>query len=75
VAEPRQGVRSGNIFGSKNLPITVCVNQDTATFKSDDELSQIFQERNIDPNLLTILSCGSGVTACVSDIAFRLMGG
>jgi thiosulfate/3-mercaptopyruvate sulfurtransferase len=34
VAEPRPGVRSGNIKGSKNIPFKKCLNDDN-TFKSN----------------------------------------
>ena len=68
-------MRSGNITGSKNLPFPDCVNQDTATFKTDDELAKLFQSKDLNTSLATIHSCGSGVTACVIDMAFRFMGG
>lgn len=74
VPEPRKGLRSGNITGSKNLPFTELLNED-GTMKSDHELSKIFVARNIDTSLPTIHSCGSGVTACVVDMAMRIMGG
>jgi thiosulfate/3-mercaptopyruvate sulfurtransferase len=41
VPEPRKGVRSGHITGSKNLPFTELLNEN-GTMKSDKELAQIF---------------------------------
>ena len=35
VAEPRKGVRSGSISGSKNVFFQELINQDEGTFKSD----------------------------------------
>ncbi len=41
VPEPRKGVRSGHISGSKNLPFNELLN-DNGTMKSDVELAKIF---------------------------------
>ena len=44
-SEPREGMRSGHIENSKNLPFQLLINQDR-TFKKVDELTRIFKERN-----------------------------
>ena len=74
VDEPRKGVRSGSITGSKNVFFNDLINKDEGTFKSDTELAKIFLDKDIDTTVSTINSCGSGVTACVVDVALRMMG-
>jgi len=74
VEEPRKGVRSGSITGSKNIFFQELINQDEGTFKSDLELAKIFLEKDVDTTVRTINSCGSGVTACVVDTALRVLG-
>ena len=73
VPEPRAGLRSGHITGSKNMPFSELINED-GTLKSDAELGKIFTQRDIDTTLPTINSCGSGMTACVVDLALRILG-
>jgi len=69
--EPRQGMRSGHIPNSFNLPQTE-VTKD-GKFKSKEELEEIFSKYNAF-NKPMIFSCGSGVTACIillaSEIAY-----
>lgn len=42
--------------------------------KSDDQLSKICSERGINIGSPMLHSCGSGVTACVVDLAMRILG-
>lgn len=74
VAEPRKGVRSGHITGSKNLPFTDLVDETTGCLKPDKELAKIFTAKDIDTTLPIINSCGSGVTACVLDLGLSILG-
>lgn len=71
--EPRPGIQSGHIIGSKNIPFADVVNSD-GHFKSKCELQELFKSRGVDPQKPSIILCGSGVTACVvkaaSDEAF-----
>jgi len=68
VKEPRPGVRSGHMIGSLNLPFNLLVNSD-GTMKENGELEKIFSEALVDLETReTIMSCGSGVTACVIDL-------
>jgi len=67
-------LRSGNISGSQNVPFQELLNQEDGTFKSDKDLAKIFKDKNIDTTVNTINSCGSGVTACIVDMALRIMG-
>lgn len=71
VAEPRAGVRSGHIPHSKNLPFNDLLEQ--GVFKSRDEVATIFKSLNAD-NKAMIMSCGSGVTACVLALAANICG-
>jgi 3-mercaptopyruvate sulfurtransferase SseA len=74
VAEPRKGVRSGHISGSKNVPFNELVNAEDGTMKSDKDLSKIFLAKGVDTTRHTVNSCGSGVTACVLDLGLQLVG-
>ena len=70
-AEPRAGVRSGHMPNAKNLPYTDLFNQ--GLFKPVNELVQTFA--NINPKQQAmIMSCGSGVTACVLALAANISG-
>jgi thiosulfate/3-mercaptopyruvate sulfurtransferase len=75
VAEPRKGVRSGHIPHSKNLPYSELFNDDAnhSLFKSVDDVTEIFKQLNaIDKPM--IMSCGSGVTACILALAAEITG-
>jgi len=74
VPEPREGVRSGHITGSVNLPFGDLINAEEGTLKSDKEIAKILLAKNIDTSMPIINSCGSGVTACIVDLALRIMG-
>jgi len=70
--EPRAGMRSGNIQGSKNLPFQLLINRDR-TFKKMDELIKIFEKKEISINKDKAFSCGSGITACILGLANSLI--
>ena len=42
--------------------------------KPDKELAKIMIDVGIDTTLPTVHSCGSGVTACIVDLAMRILG-
>ena len=69
--EPREGVRSGHIPGSVNLPFTKLL--DSGFFKSKEELQLIFNEINPSEQPMTF-SCGSGLTACVLLLGAEIAG-
>ena len=74
VAEPRAGVRSGHIPSSKNLPFGELFDvSNHGLFKSADELTKIFQQLNT-ANKPMVMSCGSGVTACILALAADISG-
>ena len=60
--EPRAGVRSGHIPGSKNLPFTVVLKN--GCMRDPKTLREIFEDFMILDNKI-IFTCGSGLTACV----------
>ena len=73
--EPMQGIRSGNIPGSKNLHYTRCFNEDS-TYKSRDELLKLFNELNLDLNESgnIIHVSGKGISACSNILAMEIAG-
>ena len=71
--EPRAGLRSGHIPNSKNVPFGELIAAD-GTMKPADALRQIFTEAGIDLAKPAILSCGSGITACVLALALERIG-
>ena len=73
--EPRQGLKSGHIKNSKNIPFTECLNKIDRTFKNKDELSKIFNKEDINNKKNTVFTCGSGVTACVLGLANSIISG
>ena len=75
VDEPRSGLRRGCIVGSKNLPFKDCINSETNTFKSKDELRKLFIKNNIDITKPIVFTCGSGMTACVLGMAYSIISG
>lgn len=70
VPEPRSEIRSGNIPKSINIPYKSLLDQNR--FKSEDEIGVIFANIDIG-NKPLIISCGSGVTACVVMLAAELI--
>ena len=71
--EPREGLRSGHIPGSKNVPYTTLLNEDM-TMKDPDELRAILAAAGVDMTKPVITSCGSGVTAAVINLALERIG-
>jgi thiosulfate/3-mercaptopyruvate sulfurtransferase len=71
--EPRQGLRSGHIPGSKNLPFGDVLNPD-GTMKPPAELKSLFEAAGVDLKKPAITTCGSGVTAAVLSLALERMG-
>ena len=72
-AEPREGLRSGHIPGSKNVPFNTLLNKD-GTMKSPDQCREIFEAAGVDLSKPAITTCGSGVTAAVLALALHRMG-
>ena len=72
-AEPRPGLRSGHIPGSKNVPFGDVLNPD-GTMKSPADLRAVFEGAGVDLKKPAITSCGSGVTAAVLSLALERIG-
>ncbi len=73
VPEPRAGMRSGHIPGSRNLPYTDLLHPD-GTFRSAEEVRLLLAEAGIDGSRPVVTSCGSGVTACILTLGLRVAG-
>ena len=72
--DPRPGIASGHIPGSRNLPFAKLY-RDDGTLRPDEELRAAFTAAGIDPQAPFIASCGSGVTANSLIFAARRLGG
>jgi thiosulfate/3-mercaptopyruvate sulfurtransferase len=71
--EPREGLRSGHIPNSRNVPFNTLLN-DNNTLRSDDEIRTIFEKAGVDLSKPIITTCGSGVTAAVLFLALTKIG-
>ncbi|MBV7256626.1 3-mercaptopyruvate sulfurtransferase [Pacificimonas sp. WHA3] len=71
--DPREGVDAGHIRGAKNVPHNELFNDD-GTYKSVEELRQIFLNAGIEPSSPVVTMCGSGVTAAALSFALHLIG-
>jgi thiosulfate/3-mercaptopyruvate sulfurtransferase len=72
-ADPRPGVASGHIPGARNLPFAALYRED-GTFRSTDELRELFAGAGVDPQQPFVATCGSGVTANSLIFAAHLLG-
>ena len=73
VPEPRSNVRRGSIEGSSCLPFNQIINKNDNTFKSIDDLNQIFKKIVSTDDNNIVFSCGSGITASVLALAYSLI--
>lgn len=73
VPEPREGLRSGHIPGSKNLPYGVLLNAE-GTMKDEAGLRAAFTSAGVDLGKPAITTCGSGITAAVLALALERLG-
>jgi thiosulfate/3-mercaptopyruvate sulfurtransferase len=71
--EPRPGIRAGHIPGSHNLPFTRLLDTETSMLRAKAELEAYFNEFALD-QAQVVVSCGSGVTACVLALAMNVIG-
>lgn len=72
--EPREGVRSGHMPGSINVPYTDLLDAESGTVLPADKLRAAFEQAGVDVRKPAIASCGSGVTACVLALGLHLLG-
>ncbi len=71
--EPRPGVRSGHIPGSRNLHYRNLLNED-GTLRPIDEISKLIENAGINVERPIVTSCGSGVTAAIIHLAMAVAG-
>ncbi|HKB55831.1 MAG TPA: 3-mercaptopyruvate sulfurtransferase, partial [Ramlibacter sp.] len=71
--EPRPGLRSGHIPGSRSVPYTDLVTPN-GTMRPLGELRGMFQGIGADLDRPIVVSCGSGTTACSLALALELLG-
>ena len=74
VPEPRKGLKSGHIEGSKNIPFQLLLNEDR-TFKKKEDLIKIFDQKEIDRDKDIAFTCGSGISACILGLANSIISG
>lgn len=67
--EPREGLSSGHMPGSVNIPFDTLLDPETKTFLPKEKLKEIFEKKGVDPTRPIISSCGTGVSACVIETA------
>lgn len=72
-AEPRPGLPSGHIPGSKNLPQADLFNPDNS-WKRGDPLRAAFADAGVDLGKPMVATCGSGITAAVLLFGAHLLG-
>ena len=68
--EPREGLRSGSIPNSLNIPFGDVL--ENGKFKPEEEIKAIFSKINPE-NKELVYSCGSGLTACIILLAGELI--
>lgn len=71
--EPRPGLRKGSMKGTLSVPFATVLNPD-GTLKAEHELTQLFKDAGVDLKKNTVQTCGSGLTACLPDLAMSTLG-
>ncbi len=71
--EPRAGIRSGHIPGSRNLPYTKLLGTDQ-TLLPPAKLRECFRQLGVDGSKPVVTSCGTGVTAAVVTLGLHIAG-
>jgi thiosulfate/3-mercaptopyruvate sulfurtransferase len=70
--EPRPGLRSGHMPGSRNVPFGAIVAD--GRLKEPEALADIFAQAGVDLDRPVITTCGSGVSAAILSLALERMG-
>lgn len=70
--EPRPGLRSGHMPGSRNLPFAQIV--ENGRLKDKEGIEEALDQAGIDPSRPIITSCGSGVSAAILSLALETAG-
>jgi len=74
VPEPRPGLRSGHIPGSRNVPYNNLFDAGTGAMKPLEELRKAFSAAGVELDKPIVTSCGSGVSALVLTLALYRLG-
>lgn len=72
--EPRPGLRSGHIPGSRHVFYGDLTDPDTRLLHPREQLAQRFAQAGIAPSRPVVASCGTGVTAAILALALYLLG-
>jgi thiosulfate/3-mercaptopyruvate sulfurtransferase len=72
--EPREGLSSGHMPGSINIPFSEVLDPKNKTFLPKEELRQVFERHGVDPSKPIISTCGTGVTAAILETAMEQAG-
>ncbi|KAG5546888.1 hypothetical protein RHGRI_018901 [Rhododendron griersonianum] len=72
-AEPRKGIRSGHVPGSKCIPFLQMLDG-SQTLLPSDELKKRFDREGITLDGPVVTSCGTGVTACILALGLHRLG-
>ncbi len=70
--EPRAGLRSGHMPGSRSLPFAELIRD--GALKPADELRTILEAKGVDDCATVVTTCGSGVTAAIISLALAEIG-
>ncbi|XP_043806204.1 thiosulfate/3-mercaptopyruvate sulfurtransferase 1, mitochondrial isoform X2 [Manihot esculenta] len=71
--EPRKGIRSGHVPGSKCIPFAHMLDA-SQTLLPADKLRKRFDEEGISMEGPVVTSCGTGVTACILALGLHRLG-
>ncbi|OIT39159.1 PREDICTED: thiosulfate/3-mercaptopyruvate sulfurtransferase 1, mitochondrial-like [Nicotiana attenuata] len=71
--EPRRGIRSGHVPGSKCIPFPQMLDG-SQTLLSHEELKKRFDQEGISLDKPVGTSCGTGVTACILALGLHRLG-
>ena len=72
--EPRPGIPSGHMPGSKSMPVEMVVDSATGRVLPADTLRVNFDALGLDLAQPAVTTCGSGVAACTVSLGFHLLG-
>uniref|UniRef100_A0A061QQ90 Thiosulfate/3-mercaptopyruvate sulfurtransferase n=1 Tax=Tetraselmis sp. GSL018 TaxID=582737 RepID=A0A061QQ90_9CHLO len=74
--EPRPGMRSGHIPGSKSVPFDSVLREGMAGMAPPEQIRKAFQDSGVDLDggKPIVASCGSGMTACILALALDQIG-
>lgn len=71
--EPRAGLKLGHMPTALNLPFSQLINE-SGTFRTKDELEQLYREAGVDLDRPVTTTCGSGVTAAILTLGLTILG-